>query len=112
MYINLNNPYERKPQDGLRIISDKPNQCQGCPLQRRGRGFIPGVFHGQPLWKINTSSYACPNEDIKTPDGAIASLSTANLAICGEAPAVDERLQNAPFSGAAGNLLRAWVLNN
>lgn len=54
-------------------MNAKPPSCQGCPLEKEGRGFVPSVGPGAGL-----------------------------IALVGEAPGATEAAQGVPFVGAAG----------
>lgn len=86
---------------GLRVV-DKPAECAGCPLVHKGKGFVSGIVQGKPLWVVE-NGHAILNPEATT------LLDQVNLGFCGEAPALDELLQQKPFSGRAGQLLQHWA---
>lgn len=88
--------------DGDKVT--KPIQCSGCPLEKRGHGFIPGCVADKPLWMMDGTGQATKV--------VLPLLSSVNLAFVGEAPAWDELLAGFPFAGKAGKVLRNWAGRN
>ena len=59
----------------------KPINCDGCPLQQKGLGFVPDQ-------RVNDPEYI----------------------FIGEAPGKNEVQQGKPFVGQAGHVLKAWLM--
>jgi DNA polymerase len=62
-------------------MSPKPESCRGCPLYAKGQGFVPDAVVSDPAYVF-----------------------------IGEAPGKQEVHQHKPFVGAAGFVLRHWLL--
>ena len=60
---------------------NKPEECKGCPLEHKGKGFVP--------------------DDIKP---------NAKFIVFGEAPGSTEVTQGKPFQGKAGFVLKQWIM--
>lgn len=88
---------------------NKPQQCRDCPLYRIGKGFVPGTYHGQPLWVSGPAQGLAIGETVPN---LIRLNDIPTLGFCGEAPSVDELFAGRPFAGRAGGLLKAWVFDN
>lgn len=67
----------------VKTMINKPEGCTGCPLQHKGKGFVP--------------------DDIKP---------NAKIVIMGETPGTTEVAQGKPFQGKAGFVLKQWIMKS
>lgn len=63
-------PARGASRGGLHPPFRKPPECAGCPLQHKGRGFVPGAAFGDRLWISNVRRCLADDE---TPDEKAAS---------------------------------------